>query len=198
MNYEIRNIPLRDLLHNDKPAYMDEGFGRQPLDQWPVHGFFKLYIQGREDEAASRFTDWYVLQFLRHATVGKARGGMYQGSLYRLIEGLHEEQGKGFCPSRHVVDTALLEQGVRQRVTQRLSFIARIRDEGFDKHYDPDYVDGVRWNDGVIMQGGHHRAASLMVLGYHNMPRMRVFSDKRAYALFRAMGAVKRRLGMAT
>ncbi len=172
-----KDVKLSSLRHNDLWAYRKEGFGGELLERWPVTGFFRLWAEGRKDEAQQEFCAWYGEQFSRYGAVPKSSGGLYGGTLYLLAEKMHKEAGKPFDALAWALDESILRQAVEQRVKQRLDFLRAFSEKGFV--FDGrDPVEGIARGGVIVLQGGHHRAAALMALGKTTVPAMLVFPSR--------------------
>jgi hypothetical protein len=179
-----QNIPVTALRHNDRPVYVEEHFGGRILSDWPVFRFFELYAQHQTEEAKTRFSDWYVAQYERYGSIPKKNGGMQGGSLENLIKRLHADAGKPFDPASKIFDKDLLRRAAEMRTGQRFALLEDILKNGFRQSND-DYISGIRRGERIVLDGGHHRVAALMVAGQTHVPRMMVFPNKVAVLLHR-------------
>ncbi len=166
------NVSIECLRHNDKPAYVSEGFGGKSLENWPVVGFFRDYVSGEPDRAVKDFATWYAEQFERYANVPSRLGGMRGGSLYRLARDLHATEGVLFDIAARQVDPDLLRRAIRARVDQRFRFLEDFMRQGFRSDLNKDPIVGVRKCGAVVLQGGHHRVAALLARGEGTVPEL--------------------------
>ena len=177
-------IVLADVRHDDKPCYRAEGVGGEPIERWPIYRFFRLYADGRPTEAAEAFEAWYRDQFDKYGLVPKARGGMYRGSLYRLIAQGEREGGSRLEDRAEQADPARIARSITERVRQRFALFDTIAAQGYVA--DPsENVVGIRRRGFVFLVDGHHRAAILRVLGYVSIGDARLFPSQAVYAVVR-------------
>lgn len=179
----LRDIPLTNIRHNDLLCYMKEGYGAQAIEAWPMYRFFSLYYSGEKEMAIQSFASWYEEQLLKYHNTPKSEGGMYKGSLYTLIE--------NYCkvPFREV-DPLCKARAIRERVTQRFHLFEVIQREG----YRPERAERIlafKKKGLVYLEGGHHRAAILRVLGKDTLPSVLVFPNQFIYNLFRFLRNIK-------
>ncbi len=172
----LQDIPLADIRHNDLPAYLAEGFGGKPIEEWPVYRFFTMYWEGNREEATREFVEWYRDQLGKYAMVPKRDGGMRRGSLYNLIE---KRCGVPF----EKTETSCREATIRERVSQRLGLLDTIQSRGYQAG-EAERIDGFREKGFVYLTGGHHRAAILKVLGEEKLPGVLVFPNRLVYNFF--------------
>jgi hypothetical protein len=170
--FRREHVPLSILRHSDRPAYVSEGYGGRPLEDWPVVRFFRMYAQGQRILAFEAFAKWYVDQFERYCNVSKNAGGMNQGSLFRLTQELHVAHEQPFDPRHQQIDRQLLERAVQLRVTQRFQFLELIVRSGFRNELNTSPIIGVRRGGTVVLEGGHHRAGALITLGEKTLPEL--------------------------
>lgn len=168
------NVAIGDLRHDDRPAYIEDGFGGRPLGHWPVFRFFQLYKSLDESEAEEAFVAWYADQFMRHGQRPKSEGGMRDGSLYRMVVDEHVRRGQPVDLSAGVFDSDTLQHAIRCRVRQRLSFFESVIRDGFVISKE-DPIRGVRENGAITIRSGHHRVAALLAIGEEFVPAMMVY-----------------------
>ncbi len=169
------NVSFSRIRCSDLPCYVTEGFGGRPIEEWPPYTFFDLYLKGEKETAHGGFVRWYSGQLEKYHGVSKKEGGMYKGSLYRLIE---QEAQKSFDN----VDTDTKNMVISKRVDQRLSLLESIQAEGYKD--DTEQIQGVRKKGNVYLCGGHHRAAILRALGQETLPNVLVFPHKTLYSVY--------------
>jgi hypothetical protein len=179
----LRDIPLSLIRHNDLPCYVKEGYGAKPIEMWPVYNFFSLYQHGEKEQAIQNFVTWYDEQLLKYSHTPKSEGGMCKGSLYTLIE--------NYCnvPFEEV-DPLCKTKAIRERVMQRFHLFEVIQQEG----YRPERAERIlafKKNGCVYLEGGHHRAAILRVLGKDTLPSVLVFPNQFIYNLVRFLRNIK-------
>ena len=80
-----RDVSLDEIRHDDRPVFVAEGYGGRPIECFPPCLFYRLFHEGRCDEASDRFSDWYVEQFRKYGSVAKKLGGMRNGTFHRLL-----------------------------------------------------------------------------------------------------------------
>jgi hypothetical protein len=171
-----RDVSLDQVRHDDRPVYCFEGYGGRPISCFPPFQFYRLFHEGRRDEAFERFSDWYVDQFRKYASVPKKLGGMQNGSFHRLLLSVSGGDS-GTLPALGSTSEGLLRRAAMLRVEQRMALFEGIRDLGYQLGR-PKPVLGVRRDRNVYLTGGHHRAAALTVLGQQSFPRVSVFPPR--------------------
>lgn len=176
----VKDVAFGELRHNDLPCYLAEGYGGRPIESWPVFSFFDKYLQGRVAEATEAFANWYEEQFEKYCGTPKNIGGMSNGSLYRLIERVHEANGQLFAGDLNSADQDLLKQAIRLRVRQRFELVNAIAGEGYHND-ESDAIKAVRAGGLVYLKGGHHRSAVLRLLGRTHVPDVQVFASPRRF-----------------
>lgn len=171
----LKSVPFSQIRHNDVKCYLDEGFGGKPIEAWPPYSFFRGYIDGDTKKAHEDFYHWYREQLGKYHNIEKSDGGMYKGSLYRLIE---SETQKPFDQ----VDEEAVSKAIHKRVEQRFALLDSIRTNGYKE--GGETIKGVRRGGFVYLLGGHHRAAILRALGFKELPNVFVFPHKILYSLY--------------
>jgi hypothetical protein len=180
------DVPFEQLRHDDRAAYVKEGYGGRPIECFPPFGFYRLFAAGRSEEAVDSFRSWYREQFRKYARVPKRLGGMQDGSLYRLVASECVAEGVPFRADEPALSDSPLERAIELRVSQRLELFASIRDRGFLSSASTPIL-GIRRPGEIRLTGGHHRAAALRVLGYATFPSVSVFQP----SLHRALKALR-------
>jgi hypothetical protein len=171
-----RDVSLEEIRHDDRPVYVSEGYGGRPIECFPPFRFYRLFHEGRRDEAFERFSAWYVEQFRKYASVPKKLGGMLNGSFHRLLLSVSGGDGAtGLALGSTSED--LLRHAAMLRVEQRMALFEGIRDLGYQAGSTRPVL-GVRRDRNVYLRGGHHRAAALKVLGQGSLPRVSVFPPR--------------------
>lgn len=179
----LQIVPLTLVRHNDLPCYVAEGFGGKSIEEWPIYSFFIEYLNGDTEGARRKYESWYRDQLSKYATVSKKEGGMYLGSLYRLIE---ERSQKPFADT----DEQCRGEVIRERVEQRFALLDTIQTEGY--HVErAERIDAVRVGGLVYLRGGHHRAAALKALKYNELPGVLVFPNRCSYQLFNFLRTIR-------
>ena len=117
-----RDVPLEEIRHDDRPVFVSEGYGGRPITSFPPFEFYRLFHEGKRDEAFERFSAWYVDQFRKHESVPKKLGGMRNGTFHRLLLSLSEDGAAG---------DDLLRRAARLRAEQRMAIFESIRDVGY-------------------------------------------------------------------
>jgi hypothetical protein len=179
-----RELPLVRIRHNDRPVYVAEGYGGRPIDCFPPHRFFRLFVAGEREAAFDGFCAWYREQFARHAGEPKREGGMQGGTLHRLLGDVCREAGAELPADPRAVDRRLLDDAIARRVRQRFGLLEAIEKEGYRPELGKPVL-GLRRGAEVMLLGGHHRAAALSVLGREVMPEVAVFPEPAFRALKR-------------
>ncbi len=177
-----KKLPLTKLLHDNKEVYAHEGHGGQPVWQWPIFCFFKLYADGKTMEAEKAFAEWYMDQFLKYGQLEKSKGGMKGGSLSKLYDNmLHHSDGQ-----------VSFLQAVNERVRLRFSLFDKIKSEGYQPNPRKPVIAFKRNDDKLLMHEGHHRVAILAALGYDSIPNVHIFRNKYELFFFRLMNRLRK------
>ena len=175
-------VPISRTLYSSQKCYVDEGFGGEPIEFSPIYECFHKYIHSNRESAFDDFCEWYWDQFSKYHNVSKEHGGMYLGSLYRLIKHNHQQANKEFLNMK-VADLAIVDASIKQRVEQRFSLVECIIKEG----YIPDLADpitAIKQDGKYVLQNGHHRACILAVLGKNYLPQVYVCKGRLITELF--------------
>ena len=179
-----RDVPLAAVRHNDRPVYVEEGYGGRPIEHFPPYRFFRLYREGQPDQARAEFRAWYREQYRRYAGVPKQQGGMQGGTLHRLVASQCEAEGVELPADGAAVAEAPLERAIGRRVEQRFALLESLRERGYDRALAPPIL-ALRRGPECHLLGGHHRAAALRVLGQERLPGVSVFPPSAFRALKR-------------
>lgn len=172
----LQSVPFSKIRHSELPFYRAEGYGGTPVEEWPMYRFFKRYLEGEREAARENFEDWYREQFVKYHRAPKAKGGMYEGSLYQLI--------KSRCKELPEVASAECKNAViSERVDERFALLEDVKRHGYEL-MRAERIDAVRKGGFVYLRGGHHRAAALRVLGFTELPGVLVFPNAFLYNLF--------------
>jgi hypothetical protein len=177
------NVLLDEIMHNDSPCYIKEGFGGKRIEHWPMYSFFCQYVSGNKGEAIANFSLWYRDQFDKYCKVSKRYGGMLNGSLYKLIQNRHRIKFGRRFKNLEEVKPAFIDMVILERVTQRMELLDDIMKNGYiiNKNYS---IAASFNNNKIIIEDGHHRAAILKALGYESLPCIFLFQNNTAYRLF--------------
>lgn len=155
---------------NDKPIARQQGFGGQPIESFPVTGFFRLYLEHPE-AADAAFRDWYREWFVarqawRHP---KSEGGLAKGSLQRAVEAAHLRRHGSVLSSPQAAEDDVVEEAIADRVRHYFAVLESIRDTGFDAERKPPIL-ALQSGDLYFLRNGHHRCAALAALGHPSVP----------------------------
>jgi hypothetical protein len=180
-----RDLPFADLRHDDKPVHRAEGYGGEPIEEFPPFRFYRLREVGRVGEAYDRYREWYREQFDRYRYMEKGVGGMKHGSLYRLVVALHEREQGPLTGSRPSFRDDLIDRAIQQRVEERFQLLNSIKQRGYERA-PGDPVVGVARDGHVYLSSGHHRAAALRAIERRIVPDVLVLSPAARY-LFRRL-----------
>jgi hypothetical protein len=181
-----KSIPCSRLRYDDLKYYIEEGYGGQPLERWPVYHFFRDYMSGHRVKAFNDFVHWYQEQFTRYYNVPKNLGGMYKGSLYRLIEQKYSERGLAFHGGPWTGEETLVKETIEERVKQRFRLVDEIVSSGYSDK-SAEIITGVRKGEYVYLKRGHHRSAILALLDYPSIPNVLVFPSYSLYSLWKGI-----------
>lgn len=167
---ETRTVALSALRCNDKPIARQQGFGGQPIESFPVYGFFRLYLE-RPEEAHASFHAWYREWFVarqgwRHP---KSEGGLAGGSLQRAVEAAHRERHGTLLATPEAAEAEVVERAIDQRVRHYFAVLESIRDNGFDAARKPPIL-ALQVGELYSLRNGHHRCAALAALGRRSVP----------------------------
>ena len=189
--YFIIDVPIDSIRCNDLYYYTLEGFGGKDITKWPVYKFFCEYLHGNKDVAHQAFAQWYLEQFEKYADKPKEQGGMYEGSLYCLIEQEFSLSNVDFDLEKIDRKNKLLIEAVQKRVAQRLSLLDSISINGYQKN-NKNHIKAVRKAKGIVLKGGHHRCAALRALGYKEVPEVIVYPGMNCFKLVNRIRRMRR------
>jgi len=175
-----QNVCFSILKLDDKKYYVEEGYGGKGIEAWPVFHFFKDYVSGDKKKAVHDFEAWYYEQFWKYHKTPKNLGGLYKGSLYKLIVNKHKERGVDWDGTLSKADPAIVEEGIKERVKQRFMVVDSIMCQGYNKK-TTERIIGVRKNGYVYLKGGHHRWAILQLLGHQYLPNVLIIPGETIY-----------------
>lgn len=166
MSLHFTTIPISALRCEQKKVAIAEGWGGQTIDYFPPCGFYKMFKDGFEKEAFSAMKDWYYERFMDRGlhNVTKRDGGMYKGSLYKLIVERHHSKGIILKEDLSNANRVLILDAITTRVEERFELFKSIRLQGYP--FGWDYISSKKENDNYILIDGHHRASALYVCGY--------------------------------
>ena len=165
------NVELSKLLHDDRSAYVLEGYGGKGIAQWPFFYFIRQFFDDDEVKAKNRWVDWLIDQHSKYGSFEKKNGGMYGGSVQKYALDI------AGCQSPADLTDADIKHGAISLVERRIAMMRSIRDEGFNAKKNGRVIALKVLRDKKIyyvMKGGHHRAAVLFALGYASFPNVLV------------------------
>jgi len=175
----MSTVPISILLHNNSQAYLQEGYGGQPIDVWPFYTFIIKYISGQTDEARSEWTDWLVEQFGRYKYWDKDSGGMFGGSVHKGASNFFSRTNNNELIDPNSLSSDNIRKGAEMLVDRRLSMFDSIRTTGYHPSLGSKVLGVIQPDRYIVLKSGHHRAATLRALGYENMPEVKVISSIR-------------------
>ncbi len=172
---DLVSVPLSNLMHDDSKAYLLEKYGARPIEEWPFYGFIQDYLAGNAHDARDRWVEWLVVQFGRYMYWRKKHGGMLGGSVHRFA------QEFASCENECLSDPGMIspehvQKGAGMLVDRRLILVDSIFSDGYRPELGDRVVGVRRGRGGVMLKGGHHRAATLKALGYQELPGVEVAS----------------------
>jgi hypothetical protein len=165
---KTEDISIENIKSIDLSTYVNEGYGGKHISYFPPSKFFKLFLDGEKEKAINDFINWYDCQFKKYFNVPKNKGGMKNGSLYRLIEERHKDNNIYLKEDLSNLKEDIYKEAVRERVKQRIDLFEDIKDKGYKQN--DDIIYGVKRNGYIYLKGGHHRCAACCVLGYKTVP----------------------------
>ena len=163
-------VPISKIYYSRKKCYVNEGFGGQQIILSPIYRFFKEYIHGDKQMAIEAFCDWYRDQFNKYHNVSKKFGGMYMGSLYRLVIENHRKAHQEFSNVKEA-NLEIVEISIRQRVAQRFALADQIIEEAYEVNFS-DPITAIKKKGKYFLQGGHHRVCILAAMGEKFIPKV--------------------------
>lgn len=191
--YFQNKVPISKVYYSRKKCYVDEGFGGQKIILSPIYRFFKEYIHGDKQLAINAYCDWYQDQFSKYHNISKANGGLYKGSLYRLIVKNHIKANREFLGIK-VSDKKIIEDSISQRVAQRFALVERIINDGYVADLT-DPITAIKKNGKYFLQGGHHRVCILAAMGEKFIPKVYIKRGRFIIKLYWLFIRLKRFLG---
>ncbi len=175
----MSTVPISRLLHNNSQAYLQEGYGGQPIELWPFYIFISNYISGRIEEARSEWIEWLIEQYRRYKYWDKESGGMFGGSVHKgasmIASGIKNEE----LIAPNFLSSDDIRKGAEMLVDRRLSMIDSIRTIGYRPELGSKFLGVIQPNGYIVLKSGHHRAATLRALGYKDIPKVKVISHTR-------------------
>ena len=165
-----RTIPIDAIRCEVSPFATLQGFGGRPINFFPPHGFYELYLRDCS-EAFNVFYSWYDMWFnVRKAwKLPMAKGGWQNGSLMKTVNRVHAEYGVNMSGwDMHMADPELIKKAIHLRIAYYFSLLESIEKIGLVPGLD-DPIKGIFESDLCYLNGGHHRVASLAVLGYQTV-----------------------------
>lgn len=166
----MKEVPLDRLMHNDRPAYVHAGYGGRPVEEWPFFPFIQAWLQGSEQQARRDWIQWLEEQYRLYGAVPKHLGGMRSGSVHR---GAMERAGLSIGEPPE----SAVRASVEALVDRRLEMVRSIRDRGFRPEEGEPVIAvpgrGAAGRQRLVLQGGHHRVATLRALGRETFPVLR-------------------------
>jgi hypothetical protein len=165
----LRTVPISAVKCENRKVAIEEGWGRQSIDHFPPCGFYKLFFDGFEEEAIAKMKEWYYHRLIemRLCDVEKLDGGMYNGSLFKLIVSLHQANGLNLKQDLRNADRSIIRQAITTRVEERFKLLKSIRSHGYSCAWD--YISTKVDKNQYILIDGHHRVAALQTCGYSSV-----------------------------
>jgi hypothetical protein len=169
----LSDVPIESLIYRARDWTLAEGFGGKSLRCWPVSDFYRLYHRGRRDRARQEYEAWYYELFVKYGFGCRDGDGLQTRSIYRAIEALHRQNLRPFRSGADgaIFDQTLVKTAIASRVDAWLMLFESIHREGYHWRRGK-LIRLTRTRDGLMLGEGHHRAASLLVLGAPILPRV--------------------------
>lgn len=168
-------LPLLSLVHDDRPSYIQAGYGGRSISEWPFYEFIRLYIAGYEQQCVDQWTEWLLQQFSKFQTTPKNKGGMFQGSVHRNAAEHSHVNTASALQAPELLPEEDIRKGAQMLVYKRLKMVESIKVQGYLPE-NGDRIAAVRKGDRVVLFGGHHRAATLYALNYQKLAGIYVYS----------------------
>lgn len=170
----IIRVRIEEIRCTDLPFTRHLGFGGKPINYFPPHTFFQLYLQDPV-AALNEYCLWMERCFVEEGSwkIPGNEGGWQSGGLVRTLEQLH--RGKGIFLNGYLdkADPVLLKEVIQIRAKKYLNLFQSIRNKGF--LYGKGHpLRGIFKNDICYLEGGHHRVSALSVLGYQEIEILKV------------------------
>lgn len=176
---------------DDKRVHILEGFGGNKITTWRVHEIISLYIAGEATKAKEQYIDWYWSQLRKYATVPKRHGGMYRGTLFRLIHRAHRVRGLRFTGQVDRANAVIIQDCIENQVNKRFALVDSVVSDGYSPRSKAPIAVVPKQGLYYLLEG-HHRVATLNALGWYEVPGVYCFNNE---VLFRLWSATKRFLG---
>jgi hypothetical protein len=161
----VQAVPLASVLCDDRTYH-----GGKPIRHWPPTTFFSLYNDGLLVEAAQRYEEWYYETLFKYGDKPKLVGGMRGGAVWRKVYLAYKHAGRLFALEDGIWDESLVRLGITQRARERFALFESIREKGYIPTIGELIVLHRRGDQFILRRGGHHRVASLTVLGAEDLP----------------------------
>jgi len=166
----LKEIPVSTIVSECTEVSMKEGWGGKHIRYFPPHGFFRTYVSGNKEQAKGEMEQWYYNRFVKDnlCVVSKKRGGMLNGSLFKVVSEIHSSKGINLRADLSNAQDALITQAIRLTVEDRFKLIESIIEHGYQD--TRDYVSLIKAGNHYTIVDGHHRIAAAAVCGYSSIP----------------------------
>ncbi|MBC8453671.1 hypothetical protein H8D64_01295 [PVC group bacterium] len=166
----LTNINISSIRCSRERVSVEGGWGGRSIELFPPYRFFAMFCDGHENTAVSGMEEWYYSRLIQQRLfdVPKSEGGMYGGSLFRLVASLHSDNGIELASDFSNANNDLIAEAIRQRVSQRFDLLKSIRSNG--NLYIGDFISATKKENCYILKNGHHRVAAFAACGFSSIP----------------------------
>lgn len=175
MKSSFYDIPLKNIIHNDLETYIKSGYGGKHIKNWPFYYFIKMWVKGDRENAENLWVNWLVNEFLKYRFVIKSRGGMYHGSVHKYSLNFLNNNKQEYWLDPSKITKSIVQKGAKKLVVRRIKMIKSVINKGY-KFNQNDPIFAVKKGNLYVLKGGHHRASIMHILGYDNLPKVKVYS----------------------
>lgn len=143
-----------------------EGWGGKKITELPMYKFFDTYINVNKEKAFKDMYDYYFEETITSGKIfiTKKNGGLKGGTLYHKIHNEHKKRGIILDKNLTNLNIDIVEYIIKLRVKCRLNMIESIKLNGYNPSYD--FVQVVKKDNYFYITAGHHRTATMHLLGY--------------------------------
>ncbi len=168
----LKNVSINLIRTEITKASIKDGWGDKEISSLPVYPFFKLYIDGKEEEASKGMTEYYfnIAIDKKAIYISKKDGGMKNGSTYQLIEDLHKKAGILLDEDLSNLNKEIAKEAIQNRVTNRFKMIDSLIKNGYSPSCQLIHATKSKDNDKYYLTDGHHRVLTMQILGYNTIP----------------------------
>jgi hypothetical protein len=167
----LLKVPISQIRTEITKTSIRDGWADKPISNLPIYPFFKLYIDGHKDEALNEMTAYYFNIAIDNKAIyiDKKDGGMKYGSTFQAISKLHKDMGIVLNEDLSNLDLDITKTAIQNRIFARFRMIDSIIKNGYSPSCQLIHAKS-NINDIYHLTDGHHRVATMDILGYKTIP----------------------------